>query len=156
MHFLLSNRWFLFFSFILSRVSWPLVNSLKVLSWILTFDPKEPLKYEANSVIRVTSELWGSSSGRSFSKTKPSNSTGSNKEDRGGRTNVKRPTASSGTVPPITFRGYRVWLMNRPFTVMDRSEANFVLVLMETLKFLLYYVSQVILMLTRIFQGQFP
>ena len=69
---------------------------------------------------------------------------------------MKRPTASSGTVPPITFRGYRVWLMNRPFTVMDRSEANFVLVLMETLKFLLYYVSQVILMLTRIFQGQFP
>ena len=55
--------------------------------------------------------------------------------------NVKRPTAPSGTVPPITFRGYKVWLMNGPFTVMDGSEAGGDLVLIETLKFLLYYVS---------------
>ena len=52
MHFLLSNRWVLIFSFILSRVSWPLVNSLKVLPWVLTSDPKKPLKYQANSIIR--------------------------------------------------------------------------------------------------------
>ena len=55
--------------------------------------------------------------------------------------NVKRPTAPSGTVPPITFRGYKVCLMNGPFTVMDGSEAGGDLVLIETLKFLLYYVS---------------
>ena len=46
--------------------------------------------------------------------------------------------------------------MNRPFTVMDGSEAGGDLVLIETLKFLLYYVSQVVIMLTSIFQGQFP
>ena len=40
------------------------------------------------------------------------------------------------------------------FTVMDRSEADGDLVLIQTL--LLYYVNQVILMLTSIFQGQFP
>ena len=40
------------------------------------------------------------------------------------------------------------------FTVMDGSEANGDLVLIQT--FLLYYVNQVILMLTGIFQGQFP
>ena len=40
------------------------------------------------------------------------------------------------------------------FTVMDGSEANGVHVLIQT--FLLYYVNQVILMLTSIFQGQFP
>ena len=69
---------------------------------------------------------------------------------------MKRPTAPSGTVPPITFRGYKVWLMNGPFTVMDGSEAGGDLVLIETLKFLLYYVSQVVIMQTSIFQGQFP
>ena len=41
-----------------------------------------------------------------------------------------------------------------PFTVMDGSEADGDLVLVQT--FLLYYVNQVILMLTSIFQGQFP
>ena len=40
------------------------------------------------------------------------------------------------------------------FTVMDGSEAGVDLVLLQT--FLLYYVNQVILMLTSIFQGQFP
>ena len=40
------------------------------------------------------------------------------------------------------------------FTVMDGSEAGVDLVLIQT--FLLYYVNQVILMLTSIFQGQFP
>ena len=40
------------------------------------------------------------------------------------------------------------------FTVMDGSEADGDLVLVQT--FLLYYVNQVILMLTSIFQGQFP
>ena len=40
------------------------------------------------------------------------------------------------------------------FTVMDGNEANGDLVLIQT--FLLYYVNQVILMLTSIFQGQFP
>ena len=40
------------------------------------------------------------------------------------------------------------------FTVMDGSEAGIDLVLIQT--FLLYYVNQVILMLTSIFQGQFP
>ena len=40
------------------------------------------------------------------------------------------------------------------FTVMDGSEAGVGLVLIQT--FLLYYVNQVILMLTSIFQGQFP
>ena len=40
------------------------------------------------------------------------------------------------------------------FTVMDGSEADGDLVLIQT--FLLYYVNQVILMLTSIFQGQFP
>ena len=40
------------------------------------------------------------------------------------------------------------------FTVMDGSEADSDLVLIQT--FLLYYVNQVILMLTSIFQGQFP
>ena len=40
------------------------------------------------------------------------------------------------------------------FTVMDGSEADSDLVLVQT--FLLYYVNQVILMLTSIFQGQFP
>ena len=59
MHFLSSNRWFLFFSFILSRVSWPQVNSLKVLPRILTSDPKEPLKYEANSIIRELHLSYG-------------------------------------------------------------------------------------------------
>ena len=39
------------------------------------------------------------------------------------------------------------------FTVMDGSEADGDLVLIQTL--LLYYVNQVILMLTSIFQGQF-
>ena len=39
------------------------------------------------------------------------------------------------------------------FTVMDGSEADGDLVLVQT--FLLYYVNQVILMLTSIFQGQF-
>ena len=38
--------------------------------------------------------------------------------------------------------------------VMDKSEANGDLVLIQT--FLLYYVKQVILMLTSIFLGQFP
>ena len=40
------------------------------------------------------------------------------------------------------------------FTVMDGSEADGDLVLVQT--FLLYYVNQVILMLTSIFQGKFP
>ena len=40
------------------------------------------------------------------------------------------------------------------FTVVDGSEAGVDLVLIQT--FLLYYVNQVILMLTSIFQGQFP
>ena len=40
------------------------------------------------------------------------------------------------------------------FTVMDRNEADGDLVLIQT--FLLYYVNQVIFMLTNIFQGQFP
>ena len=40
------------------------------------------------------------------------------------------------------------------FTVMDRSEAEGDLVLIQT--FLLYYVNQVILMLTSIIQEQFP
>ena len=40
------------------------------------------------------------------------------------------------------------------FTVMDGSEADADLVLIPT--FLLYYVNQVILMITSIFQGQFP
>ena len=40
------------------------------------------------------------------------------------------------------------------FTVMDGSEAGVDLVLIQA--FLLYYVNQVILMLTSIFQGQFP
>ena len=40
------------------------------------------------------------------------------------------------------------------FTVMDGSEAEGDLVLIQT--FLLYYVNQVILMLTSIFQEQFP
>ena len=40
------------------------------------------------------------------------------------------------------------------FTVMDGSEAGVELVLIQT--FLLYYVNQAILMLTSIFQGQFP
>ena len=40
------------------------------------------------------------------------------------------------------------------FTVMGGSEAEGDLVLIQT--FLLYYVNQVILMLTRIFQEQFP
>ena len=40
------------------------------------------------------------------------------------------------------------------FTVMYGTEARVDLVLIKT--FLLYYVNQVILMLTSIFQGQFP
>ena len=40
------------------------------------------------------------------------------------------------------------------FTVMDGSEADGDLVLIQTS--LLYYVNQVILMLTSSFQGQFP
>ena len=40
------------------------------------------------------------------------------------------------------------------FTVMYGTEAGVDLVLIQT--FLLYYVNQVILMLTSIFQGQFP
>ena len=40
------------------------------------------------------------------------------------------------------------------FTVTDGSEPDSDLVLVQT--FLLYYVNQVILMLTSIFQGQFP
>ena len=40
------------------------------------------------------------------------------------------------------------------FTVIDGSEAEGDLVLIQT--FLLYYVNQVILMLTSIFQEQFP
>ena len=40
------------------------------------------------------------------------------------------------------------------FTVMDGSEADSDLVLVQT--FLFYYVNQVVLMLTSIFQGQFP
>ena len=40
------------------------------------------------------------------------------------------------------------------FTVVDGSEAEGDLVLIQT--FLLYYVNQVILMLTSIFQEQFP
>ena len=40
------------------------------------------------------------------------------------------------------------------FTVMYGTEAGVDLVLIQTL--LLYYVNQVILMLTSIFQGQFP
>ena len=40
------------------------------------------------------------------------------------------------------------------FTVMDGSKAEGDLVLIQT--FLLYYVNQVILMLTSIFQEQFP
>ena len=46
---------------------------------------------------------------------------------------------------------------NRPFyswSVMDGGEAEGELVLIQT--FLLYYVNQVILMLTSIFQEQFP
>ena len=40
------------------------------------------------------------------------------------------------------------------FTVMYGTEAGVDLVLIQT--FLLYYVNQVILMLTSVFQGQFP
>ena len=40
------------------------------------------------------------------------------------------------------------------FIVMDGSEADGDLVLVQT--FMLYYVNQVILMLTGIFQGKFP
>ena len=40
------------------------------------------------------------------------------------------------------------------FTVIDGGEADGDLVLIQT--FLLYHVNQVILMLTSIFQGQFP
>ena len=40
------------------------------------------------------------------------------------------------------------------FTVMYGTEAGVDLVLIQT--FLLYYVNQVILLLTSIFQGQFP
>ena len=40
------------------------------------------------------------------------------------------------------------------FTVIDGSEAEGELVLLQT--FLLYYVNQVIVMLTSIFQEQFP
>ena len=40
------------------------------------------------------------------------------------------------------------------FTVMDGSEADGNLILIQT--FLLCYVNQVVLMLTSIFQGQFP
>ena len=40
------------------------------------------------------------------------------------------------------------------FTVMDGGEAGVDLVLIQT--FLFYHVNQVILMLTSIFQGQFP
>ena len=40
------------------------------------------------------------------------------------------------------------------FTVIDGGEAEGELVLIQT--FLLYYVNQVILMLTSIFQEQFP
>ena len=52
--------------------------------------------------------------------------------------------------------GWEIILLqpNRPFTVMDRSEAEADLVLIQT--FLLYYVNQVILMLTSIIQEQFP
>ena len=45
------------------------------------------------------------------------------------------------------------WLIGQ-FTVMDGSEARVDLVLTQT--FLLYYENQVVLMLTSIFQGQFP
>ena len=47
-----------------------------------------------------------------------------------------------------------VQMANRPFSVVDGSEADGDLVLIQT--FLLYYVNQVILMLTSIFQGKFP
>ena len=40
------------------------------------------------------------------------------------------------------------------FTVTDKSEAGVDLVLIQT--FVLYYVNQVIFMLTSVFQGQFP
>ena len=40
------------------------------------------------------------------------------------------------------------------FTVMDGGESGVDLALIQT--FLLYYVNQIILMLTSIFQGQFP
>ena len=46
------------------------------------------------------------------------------------------------------------WGIIGHFTVIDGSEADDDLVLVQT--FLLYCVNQVILMLTSIFQGQFP
>ena len=48
--------------------------------------------------------------------------------------------------------GLQGWIDH--FTVVDGSEAEGDLVLIQT--FLLYYVNQVILMLTSIFQEQFP
>ena len=53
----------------------------------------------------------------------------------------------------ILVRYYKTSLIGH-FTVMDGSEAGVDLVLIQS--FLLYYVNQVILMLTSIFQGQFP
>ena len=77
----------MFFSFILSRVSWPLVNSLKVLPWVLTSDPKKPLKYQANSIIRKLHLSYGVLC-LVVASPKPNSPTlrGSNEEDWGGRT----------------------------------------------------------------------
>ena len=73
---------FVFFSFILSRVSWLLVNSLKVLPWVLTSDPKKPLKYEVNSIIRKLHLSFGVLR-LLVASPKPNSPTqrGSNKED---------------------------------------------------------------------------
>ena len=55
---------------------------------------------------------------------------------------------------PLLTPDFGFWEEIGHFTFMDGSEADGDLVLVQT--FLLYYVNQVILMLTSIFQGQFP
>ena len=68
---------------------------------------------------------------------------------------VKEAIQSSSSLPFITnFNFFVNAKLIGHFTVMDGSEAGVDLVLLQT--FLLYYVNQVILMLTSIFQGQFP
>ena len=54
----------------------------------------------------------------------------------------------------MTLKLVFIWTLIDHFTVVDGSEAEGDLVLIQTL--LLYYVNQVILMLTSIFQEQFP
>ena len=50
---------FVFFFHFVEGFLAPIVNSLKVLSLILTSDPKEPLKYQANSIIRELHLSYG-------------------------------------------------------------------------------------------------